>query len=159
VKALSLVLCVADDGTIGKDGSLPWHLPEDLKHFKAVTKGHAIVMGRKTHASIGRPLPERRNIVVTRDRDYRAPGCEVVHSLDEALALAWSTDPEPCIIGGSSLYAEALPLATRIHLSRLHRNAGGDVFFPLESLSEFREVERRSAETPDLEFVTLERPS
>lgn len=157
MKPLAMVVCVADDGTIGKDGGLPWHLPEDLRHFKAVTMGHAIVMGRRTHASIGRALPGRRSIVVTRDPSYVAPGCEIAPSLERALELARETDDEPRVIGGSSLYAEALPSATRIFLTRWHRVAHGDVFFPLDALAEFETTERRMAETPDLEMCVLDR--
>ena len=157
MKPLAMVVCVADDGTIGKDGGLPWHIPEDLRHFKAVTMGHAMIMGRKTHASIGRALPGRRTIVVTRDPAYSAQGCEVVSSLDRALELARETDEEPRIVGGSALYAEALPKTTRIYLTRLHRNGCGDVFFPLEALGDFETTEAKKGETPEVEMLVLDR--
>lgn len=157
MKPLAIVVCVAERGVIGKDGALPWRLPEDLAHFKAVTMGHAIVMGRKTHASIGRALPGRRNIVVTRDPTYAAPGCEVVGSLGEALAAARLTDAEPCVIGGASLYEEALPMTTKIHLSRLRREVDGDTFFPLAALDGFEVESRVPVETPDLEISVLVR--
>lgn len=157
MKPLAMVVCVANGGTIGKDGTLPWHLPEDLRHFKAVTMGHAMIMGRKTYASIGRALPGRRSLVVTRDRGFSAPGCDVFGSLDEAIAAARATDDEPRIIGGSSLYAEALAQTTRIYLTRLHRDVEGDTFFPLDALADFDLRETRKAETPDVEMQILER--
>ncbi len=157
MRSLALVVCVADDGSIGKAGALPWHIPEDLRHFRAKTLGHAVIMGRKTHASIGRALPGRRNLVVSRDPGFRAPGCEVAGSLDAALELAWAGDDEPRVIGGAALYAEALPRVTRVFLTRVHRDGQGDVFFPLASLAGFREVLRSPGETPEVEFLTLER--
>jgi dihydrofolate reductase len=139
---LALIAAVARNGVIGKDGALPWHVSEDLKHFKKTTDGHVIIMGRKTHDSIGRPLPKRRNIVVTRQTGARFPGCEAAHSLDEAIALARTTDDCPFIIGGASLYKEALPLATELHLTTIDEDVAGDTYFP-EDLSEFVEVESR----------------
>jgi dihydrofolate reductase len=144
---LALIAAVARNGVIGKDGALPWHVSEDLKHFKKTTDGHVIIMGRKTHDSIGRPLPKRRNIVVTRQTGARFPGCEAAHSLDEAIALARTTDDCPFIIGGASLYKEALPLATELHLTTIDEDVAGDTYFP-EDLSEFVEVESRPGETP-----------
>ena len=157
MKPLAMVLCVADDGAIGKDGGLPWHLPEDLRHFKAMTIGHAIIMGRKTYETVKRPLPGRRNIVVTRDASYVAPGCEVVTSLDQSITLARDTDDEPRIIGGSVLYLDALPQVTRIYMTRLHRNVGGDTFFPLDALGDFEVTETTKAQTPDLEMLVMDR--
>ncbi len=154
---LALVVAVADDGTIGKGGTLPWHLPEDLRHFRRLTLGHAVIMGRRTHASIGRALPQRTNIVVTRDPAYAAPGCAVARNLPEALSLARSTDAEPRVIGGASLYAEALPLTTRMYMTLVHERPSGDVFFPPFDQGAFREVARGEGETPGVEFVTLER--
>jgi dihydrofolate reductase len=152
---LALVVAIGTGGVIGRNGSLPWHLSEDLKHFKAVTMGHAIVMGRKTYASIGRPLPGRRTIVVSRT-ERAIEGCEVAPTLTEAIALARTTDEEPCIVGGAQLYAEALPLATRIYLTEVHGPFEGDAFFHLDRMG-WRETSRRSGETAGLEFVTLER--
>ncbi|MBW2159013.1 MAG: dihydrofolate reductase, partial [Deltaproteobacteria bacterium] len=114
---LALIVAVARNGVIGKGGALPWHVSEDLKHFKKTTSGHVIIMGRKTHDSIGRALPKRRNIVVTRQPGALFAGCETAHSLAEAIALARTTDDCPFIIGGASLYEEALPLATELHLT------------------------------------------
>ena len=152
---LALVVAIGDGGVIGKDGGLPWRIPEDLQHFKAMTTGHAIIMGRKTHASIGRPLKDRRNIVVSRRADG-FDGCELARSLEEAIALARTTDEEPRIIGGAHLYDEALPLATRIFLTEVHRNVDGDAFFHLDR-SGWRETSRKAGESEGVEFVTLER--
>ena len=153
---LALIVAVARNGVIGKDGGLPWHVSEDLKHFKKTTHGHAVIMGRKTHDSIGRPLPKRRNIVVTRQTGTLFPGCEAAHSLDEAIALARTTDDCPFIIGGASLYEEALPLATELHLTTIDEDVDGDAYFP-EDLSEFVEVERRKGETAGVVFRLLRR--
>lgn len=157
--ALALVVAVARNGAIGHEGGLPWHVPEDLKHFRRVTLGHAIIMGRRTHESIGRPLPKRRNIVVSRDPDRRFEGCERAGSLEEAVEMARrGGDPMPMVIGGASLYAEALPRANRIYLTEVDREVEGDTFFPDWDRSAFREVERRpAAETPGVCFVILER--
>lgn len=154
---LTLVVAIGEGNVIGNRGELPWRIPEDLRHFKNVTMGHAVIMGRKTHASIGRPLPGRRNIVVSRNPQYRAEGCEVVASLEEALVRARTTDDEPCVIGGGAIYEEALPLATRIHLTEVKRSVEGDTFFPTFDRAAFREVARRAGESEGVEFVTLER--
>jgi dihydrofolate reductase len=118
---LTLIVAAAENDVIGRDGDLPWHLPADLRHFKRVTMGKPILMGRRTHESIGRALPGRVNIVITRQPDYRAAGCRIAHSLDEALRLA-ATDgaAEALVIGGAALYAEALPHADRILMTRIH---------------------------------------
>lgn len=158
--ALTLVAAVAADGTIGKDGSIPWHVPEDMRHFRAVTLGHAVIMGRKTFESLPgrRPLRDRRNIVVTRNAAFEADGFEVAHSLDEAIALARATDDDPRIIGGEALYREALPLATTLLLTRLWREwPGGDVLFPTDGISDFDLVDRRPGETAGVEFHRLVR--
>ena len=154
---LAIVVAVADGGVIGVGGGLPWRLPEDLRHFKNVTMGHAIVMGRKTHESIGRALPGRRNIVVTRTAGRTFEGCEVASSLEEALALARTTDEEPRVIGGASIYEAALPSVTKIYLTEVHRQVSGDTFFPAFDRAAYREVERRKGESDDVDFITLER--
>ncbi len=153
---LSMVVAIGDDGAIGRNGQVPWRIPEDLKHFKDVTMGHAIIMGRKTWDEVKRPLPGRRNLVVTRNASLVLEGAEVFTTLEAAIAAARTTDPEPSIIGGSELYRLALPLATRIHLTEVHRTVDADTFFRLDR-SGWREVERRPAETEGVEFVTLER--
>jgi dihydrofolate reductase len=126
---VTLILARARNGVIGASGGLPWRLPEDLAFFKRTTMGHPIVMGRKTWESIGRPLPGRRSIVVTRDRTFSAIGAEAVHSLDEAVALCSDSD-EIFVIGGAQLYAEALPRADRLLLTEIHADFEGDTFMP-----------------------------
>jgi dihydrofolate reductase len=125
----SLVVAVARNGVIGRDNALPWRLPADLAHFKKVTMGHPIVMGRRTYESIGKPLPGRKNIVITHNRAYEAPGCVVVGSLDEAWAASAGAD-EVCIIGGTTLFAETLPIADVIHLTEVEADVEGDTYFP-----------------------------
>jgi len=153
---LALIVAVARNHVIGKDGGLPWHVSEDLKHFKKTTTGHVIIMGRNTHDSIGRALPGRRNIVVTRKAGAVFPGCEAAHSLEEAITLARTTDSCPFIIGGASLYKEVLPIATELHLTTIDEDVEGDTYFP-EDLSEFEEVESRDGETPGVVFKVLRR--
>lgn len=126
---ISLIVAVSRNGVIGRDGELPWHLPDDLRNFKRVTTGKPIVMGRKTWESIGSPLPERRNIVVTRDPGYEAPGCDVVTTPEAALDAAAGAD-EIMIIGGNAIYGAFLPIADRIYLTRVHADVEGDARFP-----------------------------
>ena len=125
---------------IGRENRLPWRLPADLAHFKRVTMGHPVVMGRRTYESIGRPLPGRSNIVVTRNPDYVAPGCTVVPSLEAAYAAAGDAE-EVCVIGGTSIFAAALPTADRIHLTEVEADVEGDTFFPAFDRSQWRETE------------------
>ena len=126
---ITLIVAVSDNGVIGRDNALPWHLPDDLKRFKQLTLGKPIVMGRKTYESIGRPLPGRQNIVVTRDANYRREGVTVVHSVDDALRAA-ADAPEVMVIGGADLFRLFLPRASRIHLTRVHAQVMGNVFWP-----------------------------
>lgn len=154
---LAMVVAIGDNGAIGKDGKVPWRIPEDLRHFKSVTMGHAIIMGRKTWDEVGRPLPGRRNMVISRQPGLALEGAEVFTTLDLAIEAARTTDAEPHIIGGSTIYEAAMPLATRIHLTEVHRSVEADTFFPPFDRSVWREVERRPAETEGVEFVTLER--
>lgn len=125
---ISIIVAVAQNGVIGGDNTLLWHISEDLKHFKAVTTGHPVVMGRKTFESLGRPLPNRVNVVVTRQQ-IEIPGCTVVHSLEEGLAL-FPAEEEVFIIGGAQIYAAALPLAGRFYLTRVMHLYEGDTRFP-----------------------------
>ena len=156
MEPLALIVAVARGGVIGRDGALPWHLPEDLEHFKKTTRGHTIIMGRRTHESIGRALSGRRNIVVTRSAPAAFPGCETAQSLREAIAMARRTDECPFVIGGASLYEQALPLATELHLTTIDRDVEGDTYFPME-LAEFDESECREGETPGVVFRLLRR--
>jgi dihydrofolate reductase len=159
--ALAVIAAVAANGVIGDDNRLPWRLPEDLKRFRALTTGHAIIMGRRTWESLQRALPERQNIVVTRQRDYRAVGAETATSLDDALARVGRPGPAFCI-GGGELYAEALPRADVVYLTEIARDFVGDASFPPFDRSQWREVAREPRELtgPDgfvYAFVTYER--
>ena len=154
--SLALVVAMTSDRVIGLDGDMPWHIPEDLRHFRRVTMGHAIIMGRKTHESIGRPLPKRRNIVITRSRERAFEGCDVAHSLDEAIALARAGgDDEPRVVGGGAIYTMALPLATKLFLTEVDLDVAGDTFFPAYDPDSWREVDRREGE--GVVYRTLER--
>lgn len=125
---INIIVAVAENGVIGDRNALLWHISEDLKHFKALTTGHPVVMGRKTFESLGRPLPNRTNVVITRQA-IDLPGCTVVHSLEEALAL-FPTDEQVFVIGGAQIYAQALPLADRFYLTRVMHTYEGDTRFP-----------------------------
>jgi dihydrofolate reductase len=157
---ITLIVARAQNGTIGRSGTLPWHLPADLKRFKALTMGSTMIMGRKTFESLPKLLPGRRHIVITRDRDWHADGAEVAHEVVEALRLA---QPEPVsIIGGAEIFALFLPLAQRIELTDVLEDVPGDTFLPDPRASgEWREVgsEEHEAEDgrPAFRFVTLER--
>jgi dihydrofolate reductase len=129
MQALSLIVAHADNRVIGLDNQLPWHLPEDLKRFKQLTMGHHIIMGRKTYESLGRLLPGRTTVIVTRDPDYQVDGAKVVHSIPEALA-ACAGDDEPFLIGGAELYALGFPHVTKLYITRVYSNVNGDAFFP-----------------------------
>ena len=126
---ITLIVAAADNGVIGRDNALPWHLPDDLQRFKRLTLGKPIVMGRKTFESIGRALPGRLNIVVTRDANYRREGVTVAHDLDAAVAAA-NDAPEIMVIGGAELFRLFLPRAARVHLTRVHADVAGDVVWP-----------------------------
>ncbi len=158
---LSIIAAMAENRVIGLGNALPWHLPEDLKRFKRLTTGHTVIMGRRNYESIGRPLPGRRNIVVTRRTGYEAPGCVVVHSLDEAL-LAAGNDPEVFVIGGAELYTQLLPRTQRLYLTLVHATVPGDTYFPEFDWTEWQETarERHAADARHAHaysFVVLER--
>lgn len=142
---------------IGRDGQLPWREPEDLAFFKRTTLGHAILMGRKTHDSIGRALPGRRNLVISRDPSYRAPGCEVFGSFDAALGAARETDPCPYVIGGATVYEVALPLATILFVTEIPGAIPGDTWFPAIDANAWRETLRTASADGRLVFLRLER--
>lgn len=126
---ISIIVAADENNVIGKDNQLIWHLPDDLRFFKKKTTGHCVIMGRKTYESMGRPLPKRTNVVITRDENYRASGCTVVHSIEEALK-ACQHDENPYIIGGEQIYRLGMPFAERIFLSRIHHTFDGDRHFP-----------------------------
>lgn len=158
--ALTLIAAVARNGVIGKDNALPWHLPEDLKHFKQLTTGHAVIMGRKTWESLPpkfRPLPNRLNIVITRDPAYVAPGATVVHSLDAAMKV--SVGGTAFVIGGAELYAHALLHAQWLELTEIDAAFDGDAHFPAFDRTQWRETKRESGKSESglaYAFVTYE---
>lgn len=155
---LHLVAAMGRDRAIGKAGALPWRVPEDLKRFKALTTGHAVIMGRKTFESIGRPLPNRRNLVVTRGGASLPEGVEACGSLEAAILLARQADPEPMVIGGGEIYRESLPLATHLHLTTIDMEVEGcDVFFPAFDESAFELVSREPAATAGVAFLLYRR--
>lgn len=156
---ISIVVAMAQNRAIGKNNQLLWHLPADLKHFKEITSGHTIIMGRKTYESIGKPLPNRRNIVITR-QSLQLNGCEVVNSLQDALALC-NTEQEVFVIGGAQIYQEALPLTQCIYLTEVKQSFEADAFFPEYNTNEWKETARQGF-APDEKnrlpytFITLE---
>jgi len=153
---LALVVAMTPDRVIGLNGDMPWHIPEDLKHFRRVTMGHTIIMGRKTHESIGRALPRRQNIVITRNKDARFEGCTVAHSLEEAIQLARDTgDDEPRVIGGGTIYTLALPIATKLFLSEVELDVEGDTYFPSFERADWTEVASKQGD--GVIYRTLER--
>ncbi|MFZ1908069.1 MAG: dihydrofolate reductase [Burkholderiales bacterium] len=154
-----LVAAVASNGVIGAWGKLPWHLPEDLQHFKALTYGHPVIMGRRTWESLGKPLPGRDNIVVTRSEGFETRGASVASSFDAALALC-AGSPVVFVIGGGELYAEALPDADVLLLTEIQRDYEGDARFPYFNRGAWRECERVPRATADglrYDFVRYER--
>ncbi|SFG75156.1 dihydrofolate reductase [Pedobacter insulae] len=136
---LSIIVAVSENNAIGKDNQLLWHLPADLKHFKEITSGNTIIMGRKTYDSIGKPLPNRRNIVITRNANLVIPGVEVATSLVNAIELC-KHDKEVFIIGGAEIYQQSLAHATHIYLTRVHRKYEADTFFPAIDSTEWKEL-------------------
>jgi dihydrofolate reductase len=140
---ISLIVAMANNGVIGRDNRLPWRLPADLAHFKRVTMGKPMIMGRKTWESLPGLLPGRRHIVVTRDQAYQAEGCTLVHSLDQALAAAGEV-PEVMIVGGGTIYKESLPRADRLYLTQVDLEAEGDAHFPKIDFSQWRERKRET---------------
>ena len=159
---ISLVYAISQNGVIGKDGGLPWHVPSDLKHFKAVTTGKPVVMGRKTWESLPkRPLPGRQNIVVSRNAGFVAEGAEVVGTISDAI-IKGGLAPEICVIGGAELFKAAMPHASRIYLTRILADVSGDTFMPELSASEWREVARTAhakgeKDSAVFETITYER--
>lgn len=161
---LSMIAAVAENGVIGADNQLPWHIPEDLKYFKQMTLGKPIIMGRKTFDSIVRPLPGRLNIVITRQPEWCADGVEVVTTLPAALAIAedycrQNACSEAMIVGGAGIYELALPQAQRLYLTEVHQQVAGDTFFPALDAALWQEVSRSEATDGSCTFKVLERAS
>ncbi|MDO9054008.1 MAG: dihydrofolate reductase [Gallionella sp.] len=155
---ISILVAMAKNRTIGINNTLPWRCPEDLKHFKALTMGHHMIMGRKTFDSIGKPLPGRTTVVVTRDRNLTIAGCLVAHSLPEAIA-ACGDDTRIFIVGGAEIYTQAMPLADTLYLTEIQSDVNGDAWFPEFDQTEWHEAAReiRRQETPqalEYHFVT-----
>jgi len=146
---LSIIVAMAKNRTIGVDNTLPWRCPEDLKHFKALTMGHHMIMGRKTYDSIGKPLPGRTTVVVTRDRSLKIEGCIVAHSLQDAIT-ACANDAETFIVGGAEIYSQSLELADTLYITEIQQDVEGDAHFPAFDKNEWQEVSRevRTQETP-----------
>ena len=158
---LSIVVAMDDNRLIGSKNQLPWHLPADLAYFKKLTTGKSILMGRKTYDSIGRPLPNRRNIVITRNSNISIPGCEVVSSIDHALELT-KEDPEVMVIGGASLCEQLLPKINRLYITKIDGVFEGDVFFPKYDDFEWLEVSCEShpkdnSNAYSYKFIVLDR--
>lgn len=140
---LCVIAAMARNRVIGIHNTLPWRLPEDLKHFKALTMGHHIIMGRKTYESIGKPLPGRTTVIVTRDAGYRVEGCLTATSIDAAIA-ACGDDPEIFFVGGAEMYVQVLPRADRLYLTEIQAEYEGDAWFPEFDRSSWREVDRQA---------------
>ncbi len=158
---IALVVAMSENRVIGKDNQLPWHLPNDLRHFKNITQGKTILMGRKTYESIGRPLPHRKNIVMTRDKNYQAEGIIVVNSIKQAI-MEVSAEEEVFVIGGGELFAELMDKASRIYLTVVHADIEGDVFFPPIDTVKWTETSREDhfadeKHAYDYSFFTLKK--
>jgi dihydrofolate reductase len=158
---LSIIVAMSKNGVIGRNGDLPWYLSADLKHFKAITMGKPIVMGRKTHESIGKPLPGRENIILTRNKDYQAEGCTVINKLND-LDTKFPAYDELMIIGGAQLYDDALPLARKLFITEVHAEVEGDTYFPEFAREQWQEIDRQDFKADekndfDYSFVVLKR--
>lgn len=159
---ISFIVAMDKNRVIGKNNQLPWHLPADLQFFKRVTMGHPIVMGRKTHESIGRPLPGRKNIIVTRNKEYHSQGCLVIHTIEELLDYAQKQNEEIFLIGGSELFKATFPYADRLYITKIEHEFEGDTFFPEFEQSNWNilslEKGTQDEKNPyEFSFMTLER--
>jgi dihydrofolate reductase len=159
--SIAIIVAMASNHTIGINNTLPWRCPTDLQHFKALTMGHHMIMGRKTFDSIGKPLPGRTTIVVTRNPDLQIPGCTMAASLPEALA-ACAGDPQIFIVGGAEIYAQALPLADTLYITEIKKPVEGDAHFPNFGLDVWQEIARESQQQTEpqplsFDFVTYRR--
>ncbi len=159
---ISFIVAMDDNNLIGKDNALPWHLPADLAYFKKVTTNHTIVMGRKTYESIGRPLPKRKNVVLTHSTSFQEEGVTVIHSLDELKEMANRSNEELFIIGGARLYEQLLPVADRLYVTHIRATFDGDTHFPVFSKEEWKIIDSKEHKKDeknayDYEFVVYER--
>lgn len=155
-RPLAMIAAMDENRVIGNGDEIPWHHPEDLKFFKRMTLGHALIMGRATFETLGKPLPRRHTIILTRNEDYEVPGCQVAHSLEDALEMAYTLDPEPFIAGGGKIYELAMPHATLLYLTLIPGEHEGDAHFPEFDESAFEEIEQRTSEA-GLTYRTLRR--
>lgn len=158
---ISIIVAIAKNGVIGDKNTLLWHLREDMIHFRTITSGHPVVMGRKTYDSIGRPLPKRTNVVITRDTELQIEGCTMAHSLTEAVEMFDSSE-EVFIIGGAQIYSQAMPIADRLYLTIIDKEYEGDSSFPEIDYNSWRQIscekfERGEAFEYPFSFITLER--
>lgn len=158
---ITIIAAIADNNALGKDNQLIWHLPADLKRFKQVTLNHHIIMGRKTFESLGKPLPNRTSIIITRNKNYKVEGCIVVNSLDEALKVA-EKDENPYILGGAEIYKQAIAIADKLDLTFVHDTFEADAFFPTIDTSIWKESSRQHFKADekniyDYSFVTFDR--
>ncbi len=158
---ITIIAAIAQNNVLGKDNQLIWHLPADLKRFKKTTTGHCVIMGRKTYESLGKPLPNRTNIVVTRNTDFKPKGCVVVNSFKKAIDAA-KADDKPFILGGAQIYKQALAVADILDLTFVHHNFEGDVFFPEIDLKIWKETSRQDFKADeknkyDYSFVQFEK--
>jgi dihydrofolate reductase len=165
---LSLIAAIAQNGCIGINNKLPWYLPEDLKYFRRLTTGNIVIMGRKTYESIGKPLPNRSNIVISRNSDFHAEGVKIVTSIDDALKVAQSIaeisdTQEAFIMGGAQIYEQSLPLAQRLYITEVKKTVTGDAFFPSIDLAQWQEIGREAhyyePQDTHYDFVVYERRS
>ncbi|MEE9331880.1 MAG: dihydrofolate reductase [Methylophilaceae bacterium] len=158
---LSIIVAIANDNVIGVNNTLPWHLPEDLKRFKALTMGHHIIMGRKTYESLGRLLPGRTTVIVTRNKQYHVEGAVIANSLEQALDVA-RVDEEAFLIGGAELYKIGLPLADKLYVTEVHADFEGDAYLPAFDLTDWRELSRVRHDNEEgmaFSYVTYQRAS
>ena len=160
---LAIIVAVAENNVIGKDNQLIWHLPADLKHFKTLTMGHPMIMGRKTFDSIGKALPGRTSIIITRQPNYTAEGCLMVHSLEQAITEAGKLGSgEVFVVGGAEIYQQSIPVSDKIYLTEIHHSFDGDTFFPKIDSSVWQELKRESFPADEknafaFDFVELEK--
>lgn len=159
---ISLLYAMDKNRLIGSNNQLPWHLPQDLAYFKRITLNHKIVMGRKTFDSIGRPLPKRENIIITRDNQFACSGCTILHSIDEIVKLSNETDEEIFVIGGSEIFKEILPYSDRLYVTYIHHEFEGDTFFPATNESDWKVISKEQGimdeKNPyDFDFVVYEK--